>query len=423
MPGQYKHLCRILAENPENEVVFLTKPKPKVSIPNVTKVEYEIKREPSPETHRYLIPFERGVFAGQEIWRVCKQLKLKGFTPDVIVGHLGWGEGMFLKDIFHDVPVLTFMEYFYSAYGADVAFLEEEKNWDDDNRARIRMKNALHFFNLEYSDWCITPTWFQLERHPKEYHGKFSVLHDGIDTDVVKPPEQLKKKLSLPNGVTLGPEDEIITYISRNFEPYRGFPQFMRAAEQILKERPKAHIIMVGQDGVSYGTAPENGKTWRQVMMEEVSLDESRFHVLGFLPHEQMVQIMHHSQAHIYLTVPFVLSWSMMESMAAGCLLIASDTEPVREVVTHEENGLLVDFFSQDELVAALHRASDHQDELKPLRQAARQTVLDRYALDKVMPLHIQLVEDLARGQNPPDAAEAIRKFDLATRKKQAKAA
>lgn len=408
MPGQYKHLARIFGEDPNNQIVFLTKPKPGVEIPGVKKVEYTASREVQKETHRYLIGLERAVYASQEIWRLCKKMKDEGFVPDVIVGHFGWGDGLFMKDIFPDTPILAFLEFYYNAHGADVDFLEENQTTDDD-KARIRMKNAIHLFNMTYCDWGMCPTFFQRDRHPEMFYDKISVIHDGIDTDVFTPKND--KKVTLPNGVTLTAKDEVITYVARNFEPYRGFPQFMRAAELIQKRRPNAHIIMVGQDGVSYGKQPEDGVPYRKTMMKEVDLDMSRFHYLGYLQQDELLKVMQVSSAHIYLTVPFVLSWSMMESMSAGCLMVCSETEPVTEVIEHEKNGLLVDFFDHEALAKTIDNVFEHETRYQHLRDAARQTILDKYSLDKLLPLHVELVKDVAAGKMPPPAAKKIAKL------------
>ncbi len=410
MPGQYKHLARIYGADPKNQVVFLTKPKQGVEIPGVKKVEYEASREPVPEQHSYTINFSRAIVRGQEVWRMCKKLKEKGFIPDVIVGHLGWGEGMFLKLSYPEVPILSFFEFFYSPFDSDSSFLKEHEEVTPDQQARVMMKNALHFYNFHYSDWGITPTYFQQRRLPKEYYYKTSVLHDGIDTDVARP--GAGRTLTLPDGITLSPRDEIVTYISRNFEPYRGFTQFMQAAEIILKRRPHCHIIMVGGDEVSYGAKPKGNKTYRQEMLEKVSLDMKRFHQLPRVPYEMMIKIMQISGAHIYLTVPFVLSWSSMEAMACGCLMICSNTEPVLEVMQDRKNALIVDFFSPKEIADRVDEVFTHPDRLQQLRRAARQTILDKYALTKVLPLHQELIQDLASRKMPPPTAAKIMAFN-----------
>lgn len=412
MPGQYKHIARIAAEDEKNQVVFITKPKPGLEIPNVTKIEYKVEREASPDVHSYLVGIERAVYESQDVWRICKKLKDKGFVPDIIIGHFGWGNGFFLKDIYPDSPILSLMEFYYNAGedASDMNFLGDEEITPNDT-ARIRMKNIIHQQNLTYSDWGICPTHFQFKQNPDIFYPKLSVLHDGIDVDVVKPRSDLDS-LTLPNGVKLKKGDEIITYISRNFEPYRGFPTFMRAAEIILKNRPNAHIVMVGQDGVSYGKKPQGNKTYRQMMMEEVTLPEDRFHFLGYLPYDQMVKVMQISSAHIYLTVPFVLSWSMLEAMACGCAMITSDTAPIHEVITHEKNGLIVDFFSPEEVAGAVDKIIEHKDRMQDMRDEARKTVVERYALNKLLPYHFGIIKDLAEGHKVPPTAVELLKFN-----------
>ncbi|MCB2082044.1 MAG: hypothetical protein KDD76_05355, partial [Rickettsiales bacterium] len=274
MPGQFKHLAPAFASDKNNQVVFLTKPRPHISLPDVTKIEFFTKRAVEPETHRYLIGFERAVIASQEVWRMCKKLKESGFIPDVIVGHIGFGDGLFLKDIFQDTPVLSLFEYYYHSRGSDTDFIREELMSPDDE-ARVRMRNAIHLFNLTDSDWGISPTFFQRNQHPEIFHPKISVIHDGIDVDTAKPARV--ETFETKNKTILTPEHEIVTYISRNFEPYRWFPTFMRAIEMVMKERPNCHVIMVGGDDVSYGRKAPNGKTWRQHMMEEVKLNMERF--------------------------------------------------------------------------------------------------------------------------------------------------
>ncbi|MCC7260207.1 MAG: glycosyl transferase family 1, partial [Alphaproteobacteria bacterium] len=256
MPGQFKHSCRALAENPDNTVVFVTK-RDDIEIPGVHRVTYKVRSEPSPHTHRYLTGVARSVLQGQEVWRVCKKLKEEeGFVPDVIVAHPGWGDTMYMKDLFPSAPILNFFEFFYHAEGADVNFAPDEKTTPDDD-ARIRTKNATNLFALQYCDWGFCPTFWQLKQHPKEYYHRISVIHDGIDTDLLAPNENVK--VTTPSGVTLTRKDEVVTYVARNFEPYRGFPTFMRAAEIILKERPNTHILAIGADGVSYGKKLTNG--------------------------------------------------------------------------------------------------------------------------------------------------------------------
>lgn len=407
MPGQYKHLVKLLAADPANQVVFLTKPR-NITIPGVTKVEYRMSREPRQDTHRYNIGFERAIYQGQEVWRVCKKLKQEGFIPDIVCAHPGWGDALFIKDIFPNTPLLSFMEFYYHAFGADVHFDKNEPVVADDV-TRIRVKNATNLLNLEACDWGVAPTYWQWVQNPKEFRSKISIIHDGIDTDVAIPAET--KGVILPNGMALTRKDEIVTYVCRNFEPYRGFPTVMRAIEILIRERPNCHVLIVGNDGVSYGRAAEGKKTYKQQMLEEVKLDYSRVHFIDTLPYEQYLKILQNSDAHIYYTVPFVLSWSATEAMSAGCLVVASDTQPVREVIKDGVNGLLADFFSPTDLAKRVSEALDNREAMKAIRKAARQTIVDNYSLHKLLPLHVELIRDLADKKFPPPAAERIQKL------------
>jgi glycosyltransferase involved in cell wall biosynthesis len=405
IPGQYKHLCRVMAEDTNNTVVFITKPR-SVNIPNVHKVEYRVPREPSAHTHRYLTGTERAVLQGQEVWRVCKQLKEKeGFTPDVICAHPGWGDTLYIKDIYPDTPILSFFEFYYRATGSDVGF-DPEAPVSADDFARVRTKNITNILSLESSDWGISPTFWQKEQHPPEFQHKISVLHDGIDTDICRPNPETILKLTPELSFKLG--DPVVTYIARNFEPYRGFPTFMRAAEIIQRERPDVHIIAVGADEVSYGRKLPKGQTWRHLMLEQVKLDMSRIHFTGFLAYADLIKLFQVSAAHIYLTYPFVLSWSALESMACGVAMVSSDTQPVHEAMTHGHNALLANFFSPDEVAKHVLTILEDKDGMREMRKNARDSVVKRYALDKLLPLHVDLVKDVAARQFPPKTNERI---------------
>lgn len=405
IPGQYKHLCRAFAKDPNNQVVFVCKKKEGLEIEGVIKVEYEVPRPPSQYTHRYIVGTERAVLQGQEVWRVCKALRdLEGFVPDVVCAHPGWGDALYIKDIFPTTKLLSFFEFYYHAVGVDVGF---EHPTTEDDKARVRTKNIINLLSLENTDWGISPTRWQYQQHPSEFLHKLSVLHDGIDTNIAIPNPHAGVKL--PNGLSFKKGDPVITYVARNFEHYRGFPTFMRAAKIIQQERPDIHIIAVGADDVSYGRRPPEGSSWRKIMMEETKLDLSRIHFVGTVTYEALLKIMQVSSAHIYLTYPFVLSWSMIEAMSCECLMIASKTPPVEEVITHEKNGLLVDFFSPEELARTLIYAVDNQRELEPLRKAARQTAVSRYDINTLLPLHMNLITDLGRGLVPPPTALKLR--------------
>lgn len=393
-PAQYRHIATALAADPANQVVFVTK-NTDVNLAGIQKVVFAPSREAHPSTHHYVRSLESAVLEGQAVYRVTQQLKDSGFVPDVICGHVGWGNSLFIKDVFPDVPFLCYMEWFYHARGTDADF-DPEFPLDEDDVLRIRIKNASVLLNLASCDWGMSPTYWQRSQCPPEFHSRISVLHDGIDTDYFKPDPGYR--LVLPGIIDLSHVDEVITYVARGMEPYRGFPQFIESIDLILKRRPNCHVVVVAADRVAYGRALDNGMTYKEWMLKKVPLDLSRVHFIGTLPYGLYKKVLHASAAHIYLTRPFVLSWSMLEAMASGCLVVASDTQPVTEVIRDRENGLLVDFFSPEQVADRVDAVLDHPDRMQAVRDRARQTILERYDLAKLLPQHLQLITDLANG-------------------------
>ena len=394
-PAQFRHLATSFGSDPKNQVIFATKnERPEWVIPGVQKVVYSPSREPRPETHHYVRPLENAVLQGQAVYRIAEQLKTMGFFPDIVYGHSGWGPTLFMKDAFPKAKLMCFFEWFYNARGSDADF-DPTDPLSIDDYCRIRLKNAPILQDLYTCDWGLSPTHWQRSQFPPEFHNKISVIHDGVDTDYFKPIPNAK--LVLPN-LDLSGVDEIVTYVSRGMEPYRGFPQFIESLPYLLEKRPNCHIVIVGSERVCYGKSLPNGKTYKQEMLEKVKLDLSRVHFVGSLPYGQYLKVIQASSAHIYLTRPFVLSWSMIESMSAGCLVVGSDTPPVREVIKDGENGLLVDFFSPKQIAHKVCEVLAHPNQMGQLRTNARETVLERYALQKLLPQHLQLVKDVATG-------------------------
>jgi glycosyltransferase involved in cell wall biosynthesis len=346
------------------------------SIAGIKTIKYQPSRSANTDTHHYVRPAESHVLNGQAVAKVLMQLKQAGFIPDIIVTHTGWGEALYVKDVFPDSKLIGFFEFYYQAHGADTDFDPEFPQTFDDV-LRIRTKNITHLLSLEAVNAGICPTQWQKNTHPKEFQYKLHLIHEGINTDLAVP--NAEAVYQLPNGKTLSRKDEVITYVARNLEPYRGFHIMMRAIEQICKNRPKAQVLIVGGDDISYGRKLPVGETWRQKMLKEVTVDENRVHFLGRIPYQQFIKILQVSSAHIYLTVPFVLSWSMLEAMSAGCAVIGSNTAPVSEVIEHGKNGLLVDFFSIEAITEAVDFLLNNPKKAQELGLAARKTVLDRY--------------------------------------------
>lgn len=379
-PGQFRHIAARLAQLPGNRVVSIGQPQ-SVAIKGVSHITYKPKRLPAKSTHRYLIGMESAVLAGQAVAEVLLGLKQKGFTPDVVVAHPGWGEGLYLQDIFPDAKIFHFSEFYYQVEGADAGF-DPEQPLSPDERARVRTRNALHLLNLEQCDVAISPTWWQRSVHPQAYHDKIQVLHEGVDTTLAKPDDIAE--VTLPDGRVLTKQNKVITFVARNLEPYRGFPQFLRAIAALQARRNDFEVLIVGADSVSYGAAPVGFANWREKLLQEIPLDLSRIHFLGKLPYVDYLKVLQISSAHVYLSYPFVLSWSMLEAMACGCLVLGSRTPPVQEVLEHGHNGLLVDFFATAALADQLAEVLDAAPQTwSGLRAAARQTILNRYTVEQ----------------------------------------
>ena len=400
-PAQYLHIAPALARVSGNEVVALTMGNG--SVPGVRSVRHQVGKNSTPGVHPLAGGFESKVIRGESAALAALSLKAEGFTPDVICGHPGWGETLFLKDVWPKAQLLSFVEFVYRAEGADVGF-DPEFPINDMGKLQVRAKNASVYMSLADSDWLVAPTAWQAEQIPTPFRERLSVIHDGIDTDAVKPNPDARVKLGR-DGLELRLGDEVVTFVNRNLEPYRGYHMFMRALPEILRRRPKARVILVGGNGVSYGNALPEGQSYREKYLSEVkeALDMSRVHFVGAVPYPVFLNLLQISAAHVYLTYPFVLSWSMLEAMSAGCIVIGSSTAPVKEVIRDGENGILVDFLSPTEIASAVIEVLAHSHTHAPLRQAARQTAVTRYDLKHVcLPRHISLINALARGHSVP---------------------
>jgi glycosyltransferase involved in cell wall biosynthesis len=389
-PAQFRHVAAALAKDSSNQVFFGTTRR-EGSIPGVNKVFYQAKREARPETHHYVRPLENAVLQGQAVFRMAEQLKAREFVPDVVYGHSGWGPTLFIKDIFPEAKFLCYFEWFYHAHGSDADFDPNEPlSYDDE--ARIRIKNAPILQDLYSCDRGLSPTYWQRQQLPSEYQSKINVLHDGIDTEFFRP--KPGAKLVIPSKkLDLSHVDEIVTYATRGMEPYRGFPQFMEAVSLLQQRRPNCHVVVVGENRVAYGKKLADGKTYKDLMLEQFPIDQSRIHFTGWLPYEEYLQVLQASSAHVYLTRPFVLSWSLLESLCTGCLVVASRTAPVTEVIQDGVNGLLADFFSPQEICDRIEEALNHPDKMAEIRAKARETVEKYYNLSVLLPKHLQWIQ------------------------------
>jgi glycosyltransferase involved in cell wall biosynthesis len=399
-PGQYRHVVQDLASAPGNSVYFITQPNDN-SMSGIHKITYPKDRRGPVNCHAYSAEIDRAIFMGASVADVCRGLAEDGFHPDLIVGHGGWGETLFVKDVFPEVPVLANFEFYYHAQGADVGF-DPEFSSIFNEPSRLRVRNGIHLLNFQAVDWGHSATRWQRDLHPPELQPRISVLHEGVDTNLVRPDPHAAFRLE--SGEVLSAEDEVVTYVARNLEPYRGFHIFMRALPQLLKRRKHARVVIVGGDSVSYGTPPPPRSTYREMMLQEVGdrMDLSRVHFVGNVDYHRYLSLLQVSAAHVYLTYPFVLSWSFIEAMACGCVIIGSETAPVMEVLKDGRNGLAVDFFSPTQLANRIEHVLDQPEEFAGIRKAARATAVKHFDLHgRMLPKWRLLFDDLIDGRNP----------------------
>ena len=390
-PGQFRHLAPYLARDDRNDVVFLGQGTRRA----LERVRWQSYPAPPPaggQTHQYLRRTEAGVRRGQAVARACLALQRSGFEPDLVVGHPGWGETMFLREVLPRATFLAYCELFYRSDGQDTGYVPETAI-DLDGRCRIRTWNADLLTSLSIMDHGISPTVWQRDQHPDVFRSNISVTHEGVDVQEVAPDPAAR--FVVPGGPTFDYGDEVLTYVARDLEPVRGFTLLMRALPELLRLRPKAQVVVCGGDGVSYGRPPPGGGTWKDTMLREHAVDLRRVHFVGKLARADYLRLLQVSALHLYLSVPFVLSWSCVEAMAAGCLLLASDVAPVREAIEDGRTGYLID--ARDARLLAT-RAADllaGRHKLGSIRQAARDEAVGRFDFRQCLVAQTALISRL----------------------------
>ena len=379
-PGQFVHVARALAVA-GHQVVALG-----IEGRELEGVRYVRYRPPHP-WHKPSNPITADLEIKNARALACvaamEKLQKEGFRPDVIVSHPGWGEAMFCKDVWPRARLVVYAEFFYNAEGADYLFDPEFARDSLAQRMVLRLKNTVHLHALNAADTIYTPTAWQRDRLPPEHRARAHVMFDGIDTRVAAPNPRAGIELQRA-GVRLRPGDEVLTFVNRNLEPYRGFHVFMRALPEILARRPKARCVIVGRDAVSYGSPPRSGGNWREAMLREVGarLPADRVHFVGGLSYEDYLSVLQVSACHVYLTYPFVLSWSCMEALSAGCTVVGSRTGPVEEVIKHGQTGRLVDFFDVEGLARSVVDVLENPEAHAHLGRAGRAWMQQKYDIE-----------------------------------------
>ncbi|OHZ01186.1 glycosyltransferase [Salinicola sp. MIT1003] len=392
-PGQFRHLAPALAQRGDDVRAVSLSRLPEASPFPV--VQARLSRGNPSNLDPLLRQLDSKLIRGRATQEVLEEWRSQGWLPDLVIGHSGWGDMMAVRELFPQAKVIGWFEFYYHATGQDADF-DPEFPLSIEDRLRVRLKNLWPLWMLEQVDRGVCSTHFQKLTHPAAYHNKLSVIHEGIDTQRFHPKPNVQ--VALGKRLELTRETPVITFVNRDLEPYRGYHVFMRALPAILERNPEAQVFIVGGDGVSYGAAPKNGRSWKEIFLEEVGerLDASRVHFLGRVPHATLTALIQLSRAHVYLTYPFVLSWSLLEAMSCGAPIIGSDTAPVREVIEDGKNGLLVDFFDSQSLTDSITRALQYPSEMETMRANARRTIIDRYDLNRIcLPQQISLVEEI----------------------------
>lgn len=401
-PGQFLHLAPALAARGHQVAALTDEGNKRPSA--ITTWRY---RSPGPRPDagaaRLATTFAEMTDRATRAARAARLLRDRhGYVPDVIFGHGGWGETLFLREIWPEARLLVYAELYYAARGLDVGFDSEFGDVSDDRAFAVTARQGHQALMMAQADAALAPTEFQAGTFPACFRDKITVIHDGVDTDRLRPDPAAR--LTLPSGQVLKAGDEVLSFVNRNLEPYRGYHSFMRALPQVLAARPQAQVVIVGGSGVSYGMAPGLDRSWKDVFLDEVRdrLDLLRVHFTDRIPYSDFVSLMQVTQVHCYLTVPFVLSWSMLEAMSAGALVVGSATAPVAEVIADGVTGRLVDFFDHQALAATLIDTLDHPQAMMSIRARARQLVQDRYDLNRVtLPRLLAWVEGAAPAAPP----------------------
>lgn len=380
MPGQFKNICQALAKNENNQVYFITKKKT-VSLPNVHRIVYDLAREPTGGSHQYIAGLDSHLLYGQAVARRLIALKEKKVYPDIIFAHSGWGEALFVKEIFPKAKLVVFSEFYYESRFSDTAFTHKG-DVPVDTACKLVARNLHLTQSMMAADIIMTPTLWQKFVHPKILWPQILVLHEGISVDEIR--ANRRTSLTLPNGWTVNKGDRVVTYVSRNLEPYRGFDVFFEAMRLMAKAAPDVRVVLIGGDDVSYGKRPPGGMSWRSLFLHQEGPPLHNAAFLGKVPYPLFLDLLGIARVHAYLTVPFVLSWSTMEAMALETMVVGSATHPVREVIADGKNGLLCDYTAQSVCDTVMRGLDMPEEKRAQIGRLARATVEQNYSFNSV---------------------------------------
>jgi glycosyltransferase involved in cell wall biosynthesis len=396
-PAQFGHIARYLAQTQQFRCTFVSERPPGLA-EGVERIQYHLRGGATPRTHYCSRTFENSIWHSHAVYEALRARP--DVRPDLVVAHSGFLTATFLRELY-TCPVVNYFEYFYRTIGSDMDFRREFPT-PEINRLRARARNATLLLDLESCDAGYSPTQWQRDRLPRLFHDKVRVIFDGIDTNVWHPRPGTPRRVgsrALPDGVRL------VTYVARGMESMRGFDIFMRVAKLLCDRRPDVVFAVVGEDRVCYGGDQEvtGGKSFKEWVLAQDNYDLNRILFTGVLPAAQLAELFAVSDLHIYLTVPFVLSWSLMNALACGTTVLASDVGPVREMIEPGKNGLLADFFDVEGLAREASRVLDAPGDYKPLGRAGVEMIRERYSLEVCLPRMLELYQEaLAAGPRGP---------------------
>src|SRR3954470_5011111 len=401
-PAQFGHIAHHLVEKMKWQCTFVSET-PAGNVGGIEKVQYRLQGGATKQNHFCSRTFENTVWHCDGVYRALKARP--DIRPDLIVGHSGFGSTLFLRELYPEVPVVNFFEYYYHPHDpdSDMDFRQDLK-WvvPEVKYLRSRCRNAMILLDLQNCQIGYTPTNFQKSKFPAQYSNKVQVIFDGVDRSVYqgygetfRPPPEMRGPRNIA-GVDVPPDTRVVTYVSRGFESMRGFDIFMRAAKLIEKQYPNVVFIIVGTDRIAYGgdESYTGGKSFKEWVLAQDEYDLTKFKFVGRINPIDLGRVLSAGDLHIYLTVPFVLSWSMMDAMSCGAVVLGSATSPVKEMIRDGENGLLADFFSPEEIASKAVRVLQNPDEYRPLGRAAEKMIQEQYSLEAVLPQMLQMYED-----------------------------
>jgi len=417
-PAQFGHIASHLATRLNWKCTFVTQAPPGTS-DGIERIQYKLAGGATKSNHFCSRTFENTIWHCDGVFRALKARP--EVRPDLIVGHSGFGSTLFLRELYPDVPCVNFFEFYYSPHDPDSDMdFRQDLGWEiqEIKYLRSRARNAMILLDLQNCQVGYIPTNFQRSKFPEIYQPKLRTIFDGVDRNVyhgfneeLRPPvsQRVHRKIA---GIDIPPNKRVVTYVSRGFESMRGFDIFMRSAKLICDRYPDVQIIVIGTDRIAYGGDEGylNGKTFKQWVLSQDKYDLDKIRFVGRINPLELARVLASSDLHIYLTVPFVLSWSMMDAMSAGAVVLGSATSPVKEMIRNGENGFLADFFKPEEFAEKAVKVLCNPDEFRPLGRAAEQMIQEKYSLDAVLPEMLKLYEEArTMPTEPPHPPKPVR--------------